>query len=82
MNISQADLLNILIIIYSIILVVAVMYQARGTGLGGIYGGTSGGGESFRSRRGMEKLFYYTTIFSGIVLVALCLSLSFVLKNV
>lgn len=52
-------ILNIAQIVISILLVVAILLQARGTGLGGVFGG---GGEVFRTKRGLEKTLFTATI--------------------
>lgn len=44
--------LNIAQIIVAIVLILAVLLQVRGGGLGGIFGTQTG---TYRSRRGMEK---------------------------
>lgn len=55
-------ILSITQIILAILLVAAVMLQARGTGIGAAFGG---GGNVFRTKRGAEKkLFQLTIIFS------------------
>jgi protein translocase SecG subunit len=41
-----------------LLIVIVVILQSRGTG-GGMVGGA---GESFRSKRGMEKVLFYATI--------------------
>jgi preprotein translocase subunit SecG len=53
-----AVLLTIQIIV-SILLVGAVLLQAQGSGLGTTWGG---GGESFHTRRGVEKVLFSLTI--------------------
>jgi preprotein translocase subunit SecG len=45
-------------LIISIILSVAILLQAKGTGLGSTFGGSN---EQYRSKRGMEKLLYRAT---------------------
>lgn len=45
-------------------LIVVILLQAKGTGLGSAFGG---GGQVYRSKRGIEKVILYTTI----VLIAL-----------
>ncbi len=69
---STTQILNYLVIIVSVILSASILLQARGSGLGTMFGGSSGSGEFYRSRRGLEKLLYYTTIVGAIVLIALC----------
>ena len=48
----------------SIILIVLITLQQRGTALGSAFGGGSGG-EFYASRRGMQKKIYYATIASA-----------------
>ena len=55
----RALLLPILQIILSILLVVAILLQQRGTGLGQAFGGES---TVFRTKRGVEKGLFYVTI--------------------
>ena len=54
-------------IIVSVLLVVVIMLQHRGSDAGIAFGG---GGESFRSKRGLEKFLFYATIILGIVFAA------------
>jgi preprotein translocase subunit SecG len=68
----QANL-NIAQIILSIALIVIVLFQVRGGGLGGIFGQQSG---VYRTRRGVEKiLFQLTIVFLVAFLVISILSL-------
>lgn len=53
------NLLIFLQLIFAIGLVVAVLLQSSGTGLGDIFGG---GGESYRSKRGVERILFIVTI--------------------
>jgi preprotein translocase subunit SecG len=53
-------------IIVSILLLMAILLQAKGAGLGTAFGG---GGEFYQSRRGVEKILYWATV----ILVALFL---------
>ena len=52
-------LFSIIQIVLSILLVTAILLQQRGTGLGSAFGG---GGEVFRTKRGVEKGLFYATI--------------------
>jgi preprotein translocase subunit SecG len=52
------------------VLVISVLLQNRAEGLGKMFGG---GGEVFRTKRGLEKVLYYLTI--GLVLILVILSL-------
>lgn len=53
------DFLLILQIIVSFSLIVLILLQSKGVGLGSTFGG---GGGFYRSRRGIEKIFVYLTI--------------------
>jgi len=65
--------LNIAQIVLSIALIVVVLFQVRGGGLGGIFGQQSG---VYRTRRGVEKiLFQLTIVFVIIFLVISVLTL-------
>ena len=67
-------ILLIVQIVICAVLVVAVLLQNRAEGLGKMFGG---GGEVFRTKRGLEKVLYYTTIVLIIALIAISL---FILK--
>ncbi|MFW5719463.1 MAG: preprotein translocase subunit SecG [Candidatus Dojkabacteria bacterium] len=58
-------------LVISILLILAVLMQQRGTGVGSLFGGPSsiGGGEYFRARRGIEKFLFYSTIILATFLV-------------
>ena len=51
--------LQIIQIIVSIAIITLVLVQAKGAGLGGIFGGDGG---IYRTRRGVEKTLYQATI--------------------
>ena len=63
--------LSVAQIILAIALILAVLFQVRGGGLGGIFGQTS---TVFRTKRGVEKTLFRLTI----VLVVLFIILSIV----
>ncbi len=54
--------------IVAILIVISILLQNRGEGLGGIFGG---GGEIFRTRRGLENLLYYVSIGLAVLLIIL-----------
>ena len=64
----QVKILQILQIILSVLLVGAILFQRRGGGLSPALGG--GGGGFYRTRRGVERVLFFSTI----VLSALFLS--------
>lgn len=57
-------------IVVSVTVIGAILLQNRGEGLGGLFGG---GGEVFRTRRGIENTLHYITIALVIILVGLSL---------
>ena len=65
-------------IILSVILVLAILLQQTGSGLGGALGGNDGG--SFHhTRRGFEKFLFFLSLICGI-LFALFALLSIIIK--
>ena len=65
--------LNIAQIVLAVALIIVVLFQVRGGGLGGIFGQQSG---VYRTRRGVEKiLFRLTIVFVTIFLVISVLTL-------
>lgn len=52
--------LDIALIITSIALIVSIVLQSKGVGLGGLTGGDTGG--VFTARRGIEKTLFWITI--------------------
>lgn len=67
-------LFSIIQIVLSILLVAAILLQQRGTGLGSAFGG---GGEVFRTKRGVEKgLFYATIVIAALFFVTAILNVT------
>ncbi|MBC7251690.1 MAG: preprotein translocase subunit SecG [Anaerolineae bacterium] len=62
-------------IILSIVLIVAILLQAKGAGLGGIFGSDTG--SLYKTRRGVEKTLFNITI--GVSVVFFLTSLVIVL---
>lgn len=60
--------MNLAQIVISIALIVAIVLQSKGAGLGGLTGATEG--SVFRARRGVEKLLFNITIGLAIVFFA------------
>lgn len=62
-------------IIVSIVLIVLIAVQQRGTALGSGFGG-GGGGEFYSARRGIQKkLFYATIVVAGLFIILSILGL-------
>jgi len=62
--------LQIVQVIIAIALTVAILLQARGAGLGSVFGGT---GAVFKTRRGIDKMLFRTTIVLAVLFGALSL---------
>jgi len=55
-----ATYFQIIVIVISIALVVSILLQSKGGGLGGLFGGDGGG--LYKTRRGAEKYLFNLTI--------------------
>jgi len=55
-------------VVFAGLLIAAILLQSRGTGLGSIWGGS---GETYRSKRGAERILFMATIaFAALFLLA------------
>ena len=68
----MANYLYISLIITSISLILAVIMQSKGAGLGGLTGADTGG--VFTARRGIEKTLFRITIVLSVIFFALCIA--------
>jgi len=64
-------ILNITQLVLAIILIVAILVQARGTGLGSAFGGE---GNVFRTKRGVEKKLFQLTVVVAILFFAVSIA--------
>ena len=62
--------INLAQMLISIVLIVVVLLQARGTDVSEMFGG-GGGGSTFRTRRGLEKTLFQLTIILAIIFVGI-----------
>ena len=60
--------INLIQIVVSIALIAIILIQAKGSGLGGIFGGDS---SIYKTRRGVEKTLFQATIGLAIVFFAI-----------
>jgi preprotein translocase subunit SecG len=58
---AWAPALRVIQIILSVAVILFILLQSRGAGLGSIFGGASAG-SVFKTRRGVEKLIFNITI--------------------
>ena len=68
--------LNIALIIISVLLILSVILQSKGAGLGGLSGADAG--SVFTARRGVERTLFLATIVLSVVFFGLVLTLLFV----
>lgn len=69
---SGSSILNLFQILLSLMVITAVILQAKGAGLGNIFGGA--GGDTYRTRRGLEKTLFRGTIVLMLVFVGLSIA--------
>lgn len=70
--------LDVALILNSITLIVFVILQSKGAGLGGLTGGDTGG--IFTARRGIEKILFRLTIILGATFFILAIATVLVIK--
>lgn len=63
--------LSIIQLVTAILLTIAILLQQRGTGLSGTFGGD---GNVYRTKRGVEKILFFATIFLAIIFFATSLA--------
>lgn len=56
--------LNVIQIILSVVLIIVILLQQKGTGLSGVFGGTS---NIYSTKRGIDKILFYATIVVAIL---------------
>lgn len=56
---SYRQYFQIVQVIISVALIVSILLQARGAGLGSVFGGT---GTVFKTRRGIDKMLFWLTV--------------------
>jgi preprotein translocase subunit SecG len=74
-GVKMRDNLLIVEVVLSILLVITILLQHQGTGLGGTFGGE---GNAYRSRRGIEKSLFSFTIILAVLLVVTAIASFFV----
>jgi preprotein translocase subunit SecG len=61
-------MMNFLQIFVSVVLILVVLLQVKGSGFGAALGGMSGG-STFRTKRGLERTLFQATIVLAIVFI-------------
>jgi len=68
MNDNLQKILLYFEVVVSVLIVISILLQNRAEGLGKMFGG---GGEVFRTKRGLEKFLHYLTIVLAILLIVI-----------
>ncbi len=69
----MTNFLNIALIITSVGLILSVILQSKGAGLGGLTGADTGG--VFTARRGIERILFWVTIVLSLIFFALVIAI-------
>ncbi|GAB4420740.1 MAG: hypothetical protein Kow002_09310 [Anaerolineales bacterium] len=64
--------INIALIITSVALIISVILQSKGAGLGGLTGGDTGG--VYTARRGIERTLFWVTIVLSVLFFVLAIT--------
>ncbi len=64
--------LDIALIITSVALIISVILQSKGAGLGGLTGGDTGG--VYTARRGIERTLFWVTIVLSVIFFILAIA--------
>jgi preprotein translocase subunit SecG len=65
------SVINLALVVISVALILSVIMQSKGAGLGGLTGADTGG--IFTARRGVEKTLFYVTIVLGVLFFVLAI---------
>jgi len=74
----MVNYLNIALIIISVLLILSVILQSKGAGLGGLSGADSGA--VYTARRGVERTLFRLTIILSVIFFAVVLTLVFLVN--
>ena len=69
----MTNVLNIALIITAVGLILSVILQSKGAGLGGLTGADTGG--VFTARRGIERVLFWVTIALSVIFFALVITI-------
>ena len=74
----MVDYLNIALIIISVLLILSVILQSKGAGLGGLSGADTGA--VYTARRGVERTLFRLTIILSVIFFIVVLTLVFLVS--
>ncbi len=66
----ESTIFSIIQIVVAVLLVIVVLMQNRGTGMGSVFGGE---GSVYKTKRGAEKLLFWSTIVLSVIFLGLAL---------
>lgn len=69
----MSNFLNIALIITSVGLILSVILQSKGAGLGGLTGADTGG--VFTARRGIERVLFWMTIVLSVIFFGIVITI-------
>jgi preprotein translocase subunit SecG len=69
----MSNFLDIALIITSVGLILSVILQSKGAGLGGLTGADTGG--VFTARRGIERVLFWVTIILSVIFFSLVIAI-------
>lgn len=69
----MTNFLNIALIITSVGLILSIILQSKGAGLGGLRGADTGG--VFTARRGIERILFWVTIGLSVIFFGLVMTI-------
>ena len=72
----MTQIVQIALMITSVALIVSVILQSKGAGLGGLTGADTG--SVFTARRGIERTLFWVTIWLSVLFFALAITLIFI----
>ena len=64
----KQTIFNILQLVLSAILIIIILLQQKGTGLSGVFGGSS---NVYSTKRGIDKILFYSTIIVSVIFFGL-----------
>jgi preprotein translocase subunit SecG len=74
----MVNYLNIALIIISVLLILSVILQSKGAGLGGLSGADTG--SVYTARRGVERTLFRLTIILSVIFFIVVLALVFIVQ--
>ena len=65
--------LTIVQLVIAVVLIVIILIQQKGAGLGAAFGGGGGGDNVYATKRGAEKVLYFSTIVLSVLFLGIAI---------